>query len=78
MYQECPTCKGSGKTHQNIFNICHTCKGTKIISQITGLPPIQSKTTNNFENIPRKCSNMCFCDGSCNKIVNNNINYQKN
>jgi len=48
MYQKCPICNGSGNTYSNYsLNTsasCKTCRGTGIIGEITGLPPIsQSK-----------------------------------
>jgi len=47
MWQKCPICNGEGKifgnfgsfTSMNTSIICSTCKGHKIISTITGLPP---------------------------------------
>lgn len=43
MYQKCPICNGSGNTYSNYsLNTsasCKTCRGTGMISEITGLPP---------------------------------------
>lgn len=49
MYQKCPICNGLGTetSYMNIGKlpinspnfICRTCKGTGIISSLTGLPP---------------------------------------
>jgi len=43
MWQKCPICNGTGKAHNTLssssFDICSTCKGTKIISELNGLPP---------------------------------------
>lgn len=43
MWQKCPICNGSGRTHNTLtsssFDICSTCNGTKIISELNGLPP---------------------------------------
>lgn len=36
-YQKCPICQGTGLTH--LGQKCSTCNGTKLISEITGLPP---------------------------------------
>lgn len=36
MWQKCPICLGVGNTG---FNKCSTCNGTKIISELSGLPP---------------------------------------
>jgi len=46
MWQQCPQCKGSGVEptigiHSNI-PICTVCNGSKIINQLTGLPPSRS------------------------------------
>ena len=43
MWQKCPICNGTGKIHNTSllasFDVCSTCNGTKIISELTGLPP---------------------------------------
>jgi len=43
MWQKCPICNGTGQAStlvNGIYNsICPTCSGSRIISQITGLPP---------------------------------------
>ena len=43
MWQKCPICNGSGKTYNTLssssFDVCSTCRGTKIISELNGLPP---------------------------------------
>jgi len=43
MWQKCPICNGTGRTHNTLssssFDICSTCNGTKIISELNGLPP---------------------------------------
>jgi hypothetical protein len=44
MFQKCPICEGTGEDSINVpFNaippICSVCKGEKIISTLTGLPP---------------------------------------
>jgi hypothetical protein len=45
-YQKCPVCQGLGKYGD--FD-CPTCKGTRIISELNGLPPsttvLSSSTT---------------------------------
>lgn len=53
-WQKCPICKGTG---DNPFILelprevypCPTCKGTRIISKVTGTPPIVTKKNNFFE-----------------------------
>ncbi len=60
MWQKCPICNGTGRTHNtlssSIFDICSTCNGTKIISELNGLPPNYER--NEIErqkaNIPNK------------------------
>jgi DnaJ-class molecular chaperone len=37
MWQACPICRGNGVTL--IDETCTVCKGKKIISELTGLPP---------------------------------------
>lgn len=53
MYQKCPICNGSGKTHDTLssssFSVCTTCNGAKIISMVNGLPPSQQTTSNNTD-----------------------------
>ena len=43
MWQKCPICNGSGRTYNTLssssFDVCSTCGGTKIISELNGLPP---------------------------------------
>lgn len=48
MWQNCPLCKGTGfdptpGTYSNIPE-CPICKGQRIISEITGLPPKKEKS----------------------------------
>ena len=38
-WQKCPICDGYG-TYS--ISICPTCKGERIISELTGLPPTQN------------------------------------
>jgi hypothetical protein len=53
-YQKCPICNGTG---DNPFVLelprstwpCPTCKGTRIISELTGLPPVVEEHHNIFE-----------------------------
>ena len=40
MFQKCPICEGSGEVPSNLLDTtCSVCKGEKIISTLTGLPP---------------------------------------
>ena len=44
MWQECPVCKGKGEVLRDgftnsVFQTCKVCKGARIISKLTGLPP---------------------------------------
>ena len=44
MWQKCPICNGTGNDPR--FNsTCSTCNGTKIISELTGLPPSHSQSS---------------------------------
>ena len=47
MWQKCPICNGTGSVwfplSNSTSNVCTTCNGHKIISELTGLPP---NTTN--------------------------------
>ena len=53
MWQKCPICNGDGKVFKPLSNssssICTTCNGSKIISELTGLPP-NSKSIPNLDN----------------------------
>jgi hypothetical protein len=41
MYQRCPICQGDGNIYPPVGYavICPTCKGKRIISDVTGKPP---------------------------------------
>jgi len=71
MFQKCPCCGGTGKESPQYTNAlpitCTVCKGAKIISQLTGLPPSSINIEEN--NCPNK-GNPCFCDGRCKKKTN--------
>ena len=51
MFQPCPICKGTGIKLVSIAAetrpICDVCNGHKIISEVTGLPPITATPTQN-------------------------------
>jgi DnaJ-class molecular chaperone len=44
MWQKCPVCSGTGNSFNSLSNstsvICDVCNGRKIISEMTGLPPV--------------------------------------
>ena len=43
-YQQCPTCQGIGMVYQNYYYhqvTCPTCKGARIIDELSGLPPVE-------------------------------------
>lgn len=45
-YQKCPLCNGRGIIENSYCesskdNTCSVCNGAKIISQLTGLPPVK-------------------------------------
>lgn len=47
MFQKCPVCNGTGTDPNSInMNACTVCKGTKIISELTGTPPIPKPMDN--------------------------------
>ena len=53
-YQKCPICNGSGNdpfivTGSMSYYPCPTCKGTRIISQLTGMPPVIEEKHSLFE-----------------------------
>ena len=63
MWQKCPICNGTGKTSNTLssssFDICSTCNGSKIISELNGLPPNyeQNKIERLKANIPNQIPN---------------------
>lgn len=71
-WQKCPICNGTG---DNPFVLelprstypCPTCKGARIISELTGLPPVVEEKHNIFEPV-----DPCIADPqsffSCTKI----------
>jgi DnaJ-class molecular chaperone len=68
MWQKCPICNGIGTTFNALsplsFDICSVCNGTKIISELNGLPPnyeqnkIERQKTNTLNKIPDNFSNI--------------------
>jgi len=53
-FQKCPICNGTGNdpfivTGSQIAYPCPTCKGTRIISELTGIPPVLPEKHNLFE-----------------------------
>lgn len=75
MYQKCPICNGTAVEFIHGIEIkCSVCKGKKIISTISGLPPKETEnetyTLGNFQNNG-------FTKEEANKIIkNNNLNIQ--
>jgi hypothetical protein len=72
MWQKCPICNGTGTTFNALsplsFDICLTCNGTKIISELNGLPPnyeqnkIERQKTNALNKIPDNFNNYSSTD----------------
>lgn len=71
-YQKCPICNGTGSdpfivTGSLTSYPCPTCKGTRIISELTGLPPVVEEKHDIFEPV-----DPCMADAqsffSCTKI----------
>jgi DnaJ-class molecular chaperone len=67
MWQKCPICNGTGINYNTLPSltsaVCTVCKGTKIISELTGLPPnnfevIKNDTTKNIDYKPSKDSDI--------------------
>ena len=53
-FQKCPICNGSGNdpfivTGSQITYPCPTCKGARIIDEVTGIPPVLPEKHNLFE-----------------------------
>lgn len=57
MWQQCPNCKGTGVDNNtlefNKINVCSICEGKKIISELTGLPPMSKILQNKEKRILR-------------------------
>jgi hypothetical protein len=55
-YQKCPICLGTGVDHSSLDSSCSrpcpTCKGTRIINTISGLPPSESEKPKNQDSWP--------------------------
>ena len=53
-FQKCPVCEGTGNdpfvtTGSFTSYSCPTCKGTRIIDEVTGLPPVVEEKHSLFE-----------------------------
>ena len=53
-YQKCPICNGAGNDpfvvlSYTLVSICPTCKGTRIIDDVTGIPPVVEQKHSIFE-----------------------------
>lgn len=51
MYQKCPICNGTGKDPQYLDKYCTVCQGSRIISELTGLPPFHKMLTPDLQNL---------------------------
>lgn len=54
MWQKCPICDGEGRITSNglsssVHQVCPVCKGARIISELTGLPPNNTVTPSIFQ-----------------------------
>ena len=52
MWQKCPICDGEGRITSNglsssVHQVCPTCNGARIISELNGLPPSLKPTSTN-------------------------------
>ena len=55
-FQKCPICEGTGNDPyitigSQLEYPCPTCKGARIIDDVTGFPPITQKQHNIFESV---------------------------
>lgn len=61
-WQKCPICNGSGNdpfivTGSMSYYPCPTCKGTRLISELTGIPPVVEEKHNIFESLTSSIQN---------------------
>ena len=49
MWQKCPICNGTGKDPQYLDKYCTVCQGARIISELTGLPPVKTSGFHKIE-----------------------------
>ncbi len=51
-YQKCPICNGTGLFSNPVSSdaICPTCKGTRLIRELNGLPPGYVQSFNSNDN----------------------------
>jgi len=59
MWQKCPICNGEGKvqnygTVSSLFSMCPTCNGARIISEINGLPPNHTPSSDSYNGTTEK------------------------
>ena len=62
MWQKCPICDGEGRvtgngTTSSVHQVCPTCNGARIISELNGLPPNQSIEIPSDEEIHKQPTN---------------------
>jgi hypothetical protein len=60
-WQKCPICEGHGNNPfitvgSSSSYPCPTCKGTRIINEITGQPPIKEEKHSIFEPLANPCN----------------------
>jgi hypothetical protein len=80
-FQKCPICLGTGDD-PFVLELpkstwpCPTCKGTRIISEVTGLPPVIEEKHNIFEPVDpceSSLTNALVCSKEPNTVVTFNI-----
>ena len=54
MWKKCPICNGTGKDPQCLDKHCTVCNGYKIISELTGLPPVTKDSLKKIDPIELK------------------------
>lgn len=72
MWQKCPICNGFGKGYDILSklnsDICSTCNGTKIISELSGLPPNYVQKVENTSNKTINTVNSPYPNFICSKM----------
>ena len=75
MFQKCPLCNGTGQDeswliHDGTKSECPTCKGKRIISSLTGKPPVDDRV----EKLPSNINEVTFWGGLDKKHLMNTKN----